>query len=94
MYDWLAFHWLELSFGFFCGAMFSLIRKIWLSFLLSAGLVLAIHYLMVQAVAHAGFRWSNQIAIAGILGCFIGCFVCPTLDLLYRKPTKPRDRQS
>ena len=88
MYDWFAFHWLELSFGFFSGSMFSLIRRIWLSFLLSAGLVLTIYSMMLGAVAHAGFRWNNEIAAAGMLGCLVGCFVCPVLDMFYgvRKP--------
>ena len=88
MYGWLAYHWIELSFGFVCGAIFSLVRKIWLSFLLSGGLVLTLYLLLVRAVAHAGARWDNEIAIAGMLGCFLGCFVCPVLDLAYgtRKP--------
>jgi hypothetical protein len=88
MFGWFAFHWLEVSFGFFYGAMFSLVRKLWLSFLFSTGLFFAIYLMMVGAVAHAGARWDNQVAIAGVLGCALGCFVCPMLDLLYgvRKP--------
>ena len=91
MYGWLAQHWIELSFGFVCGSIGSLIRRLWLSFLISAGLVLAIYAIMVRAVAHAGFRWDNEIAIAGMLGCLLGCFVCPVLDMIYRTPKRSRD---
>ena len=92
MFDWLAQHWFELSFGFFCGAVCSLARKVWLSFPLSAGLVLTMYSMLVSMAAHAGARWSNETAIAGILGCLLGCFVCPVLDLFYLSPKKSRDK--
>jgi hypothetical protein len=93
MFGWLASHWFELSFGFFCGSICSLVREFWLSFLFSAGLVLMMYWMMVSLAAHAGARWDNETVAAGMLGCLLGCFFCPALDLLYREPKRARDKQ-
>ncbi|MGY8682410.1 hypothetical protein Q2941_32240 [Bradyrhizobium sp. UFLA05-153] len=89
MSEWLALHWIELSFGFVCGVICSLTRLFWERVLFAGGLVLAIYVLMVRAVAHAGFRWDNEIAALCLLGAFLGCFVRPVLDLLYRRAKAP-----
>ena len=90
MFDWLVHHWFELSFGFFCGAVCSLARKIWLSLLLSAGLVLMMYSMLVSMAAHAGTRWSNETAIVATLGCLLGSLVCPVLDRLYHKQSRDK----
>lgn len=89
MSELLALHWIELSFGFVWGVICSLQPRFWRRFLLAGGIVLAIYFLMVRAAAHAGFRWDNEIAAAGLLGVFLGCCVRPALDLLYRKTMSP-----
>jgi hypothetical protein len=89
MSEWLALHWIELSFGFMWGVICSLQPRFWRRFLLSGGIVLAIYFLMVRSVAHAGFRWDNEIAALGVLGAVLGCLVRPALGLLYRR-MKPR----
>ena len=86
MYGCLAYHCIELTSGFVVGAVSSPARKIWLSFLISAGICLTFYAALVRGVAHAGARWDNEIAIAFMLGCLLGCFVCPVLDRLYRTP--------
>lgn len=85
MSDWLALHWIELSFGFVWGVICSLHPRFWRSFLLAGGIVLSIYFLMVRATAHAGFRWDNEIAAAGALGASLGCLVRPALGLLIRR---------
>ena len=87
MSKWLAFHWPELL-GFACGLIGSLHPQFWRSLLVAGGLVLAIYFLMVRAVAHAGFRWEPEIAALGLLGAFLGCLVRPALVLLYRRAKK------
>lgn len=94
MSEWLVFHWPELSLGFVCGLIGSLHPQFWRSLLLAGGLVWSIYFLMVRAVAHAGFRWDPEIAALGLLGAFLGCLVRPTLDLLYRTRKKSEDKQS
>jgi hypothetical protein len=47
--------------------------------LLAGGIVLSIYFLMVRATAHAGFRWDNEIAVAGVQGAFLGCLMRPAL---------------
>jgi hypothetical protein len=91
MSEWLAFHWPELSFGFMCGVICSLTRLFWERVLFAGGLALTIYFLMVRAVAHAGFRWDNEIAAVCLLGAFAGCLVRPALVLLYQrlKPCSP-----
>jgi len=88
MSEWLALHWPELSFGFVCGVICSLTRLFWERVLFAGGLVLAIYFLMVRAVAHAGFRWDNKIAAACLLGAFLGCLVRPALYLLHRRKNR------
>jgi len=88
MSEWLAFDWPELSFGFVCGVICSLTRLFWERVLFAGGLTLAIYFLMVRAVAHAGFRWDNEVAVLCLLGAFLGCIVRPALGLLCRQ-TKP-----
>lgn len=90
MDEWLALHWTELSFGFVGGVICSLTKLFWERVLFAGGLVLAIYFLMVRAVAHAGFRWDNEIAAFCLLGAFLGCIVRPALDLLYGR-MKPRN---
>jgi hypothetical protein len=87
MSEWLAFDWSELL-GFACGLIGSLHPQFWRSLLVAGGLVLAIYFLMVRAVAHAGFRWEVEIAALGLLGAFLGCLVRPALVLLYRREKK------
>ena len=85
MSEWLALHWPELSCGFACGLIGSLHPRFWRSLLLAGGIVVSIYFLMVRAVAHAGFRWDNETAALLLLGAFLGCLMRPTLGLLYRK---------
>jgi hypothetical protein len=85
MSEWLTWHWAELSFGFMCGVICSLTRLFWERVLFASALGLAIYLLMVRAVAHAGFRWDNEIAAFCLLGAFLGCCVRPTLGWLYRR---------
>jgi hypothetical protein len=90
MGEWLAFHWPE-SLGFVCGVICSLTEKFRERVLFAGGLVLAIYFLVIRAVAHAGFRWDNEIAALCLLGAFLGCLLRPVLSLLCRR-MKPRSR--
>lgn len=85
MGEWLALHWPELSFGFLCGVVCSLTTRLWERVLFAGGLALAVYFLVVRAVAHAGFRWDNEIAAFCLLGAFLGCLVRPALGLLSRR---------
>ena len=89
MSGWLALHRIELSFGVVCGVICWLHPRFWRSFLLAGGIVLSIYFLMVRAVAHAGFRWDNEIAALGLLGALLGCSVRPALGFLYRRTMNP-----
>ncbi|GLR90664.1 hypothetical protein [Bradyrhizobium iriomotense] len=81
MSEWLGLHWGEVSLGFVCGVICSPTKLFWERVLFAGGLVLAIYFLMVRAVAHAGFRWNNEIAALCLLGAFLGCLVRPALLL-------------
>ena len=84
MREWLAFYWPELL-GFVCGVICSLTKLFWERILFASGLVLAIYFLMVRMVAHAGFRWDNEVAALCLLGALLGCLVRPALGLLYQR---------
>ncbi|PDT91506.1 hypothetical protein CO669_05775 [Bradyrhizobium sp. Y36] len=51
----------------------------------AGGLAVATCFLMLRAVAHAGFSWDTEIAVLCLLGAFLGCLVRPALSLVYRQ---------
>ena len=84
MTNWLMFHWLDLVIGISFGFLCSFVSRILPRFLLSTALTLCLYWVMVKAVAHAGFRWNNEIAAAMVLGTGIGSLVRPTVIFLIR----------
>ena len=84
MTNWLMFHWLDLVIGFSFGFLCSFVSGVLPRFLLSTALTLSLYWVMVTAVAHAGFRWNNEIAAAMTLGTSLGSLVRPSVIFLVR----------
>ena len=74
MSECLAVHWREGSFGVVCESLIA--DEAFLARVLFAGgLVLAIYFLMVNAVGDAGLDGTTRIAAFSLLGACIGCLV-------------------
>jgi hypothetical protein len=81
---WLIERWQNLLFGnLVFGVVFGLfglfIQKFWLRIAVGGGLCLSVYFWMVNAVGHAGFHWSNELASQLMLGVLLGCCVRPAV---------------
>ena len=84
MIEWLADYRPDLPAGFLFGSICSIIGRFWRRFIVSAGLFLVTYKVAVDAAAHAGFRWNNEVAARATMGVLLGCLVRPAGAMLVR----------
>ena len=94
MIEWFAVYWSDLFTGFVFGSLFSFVRRFWLRLVLSTGLYVMTYKFAVTLVAHAVFRWSNELVGRTLLGIVLGCLVRPVGSALLRQIRSAMGRSS
>nr|WP_041756191.1 hypothetical protein [Bradyrhizobium sp. ORS 278] len=85
MAEWLANYWPVILAGIVFGALFSLVKELLRRIAFSVVLFLILYRAVINATAHAGFRWDHLLAGSAVLGILAGCLARPGLAAVRRK---------